>query len=510
MFQSILFEHSEDGIQPEPTDMPDCFVDLNLDQVVTAMTSGREEYHLEPFFAIPLKEVRAIEYRQQIMRDLEQTALSGHFHTFAQGMRKMRDRLTLAEKLFYPTQKKRWFLDAVDVYCETILHLLHDLSQAKLHARGLRAFRDYLERYSGSDTFISLQTETKQLLTDLSTITYGLLIKGGTIHVRTYASEPDYSAQVEETFARFQQGAVKDYRAKLSDWQEMNHVEAQILDLVARLYPDIFSRLDDYCAAHRAYLNTTIAIFDREIQFYLGYVAYIARLKRKGLAFCYPQMSATCKEVCVSDGFDLALAAKLAEEHQPVVCNDILLRGQERVLVVTGPNQGGKTTFARMVGQVHSLASLGCPVAGREARLFLCDRVFTHFEKEERIEDLRGKLQDDLVRIAHILSQATPRSLIILNEIFTSTTVSDAAFLSTKIVEIILDLDALGVCVTFLDELTSLSEKSVSVVSTVMPDQPARRTYTLVRRPADGLAYALAIAEKYRLTYDRLKERLTS
>jgi DNA mismatch repair protein MutS len=476
---------------------PDFFVDLNLDQVVAAVTAGKEEYDLKPFFHASLHDIDAITYRHEVLRDLENETTFRHIKSFESRMRSLRAHISQIDKLHYRYEKEAWFLDAVEIYCDTVSTLSKHLACDDITSRGLCSFRAYLKEYEESAPFQSLLRETKELKADLSTVRYCVLINGKSVKVFQYDSEADYSAEVIATFERFQQGAANDYRINFREDPGMNHVEAQILSFVALLNPQIFGSLDEFCAKNGIFTDETITAFDREIQFYVAYLEYITALKRAGLSFCYPKVSDTSKEVFSRNGFDVALATKLVKDKAPVICNDFSLKGAERIIVVSGPNQGGKTTFSRTFGQLHYLATLGLPVPGSDARLFLFDHLFTHFENEENIKNLRGKLHDDLVRIKDILNRATGNSIMIMNEIFTSTALKDAIFLGKQIIEEIVDLDSLCVYVTFIEELSTMSEKTVSMVSMVSPDNPTQRTFKVVRRPSDGLAYALSIAEKY-------------
>lgn len=455
-----------------------------------------------------LGDAETIRYRQEIFKDLEQGDVYGCVSAFAQRMRDMRARLAQAAKLRYRYQQDSWFVDAVDTYCDAVGSLACDLAAAEVRSPGLNAFRGFLSSYVESAAFTALVAGSKTVREGLGGIRYCVHRKGLRVSVRKYDDETDYSADVLATFERFKQGGVKDYRVRFRADVEMNQVEERIADLVAQLFPEAFSALDDYRARHRDYLDPTIRAFDREVQFYVSYLELIAPLRSAGLHLCYPDVSGESKDVFAYDTFDLALANKLTANRHGIVCNDFSLTGAERVFVVSGPNQGGKTTFARTFGQLHHLACLGYPVPGSKARLFVFDKLFTHFAKEEDLSNFSGKLEDDIVRVRDILNDATPDSIVVINEIFASTTLNDALFLARKVLDTIIELGLLCVFVTFLDELASISEATVSMVSTVVADNPAERTYKVVRKPADGLAYALAIAEKYGLTQDRLSRRL--
>jgi len=105
--------------------------------------------------------------------------------------------------------------------------------------------------------------------------------------------------------------------------------------------------------------------------------------------------------------------------------------------------------------------------------------------------------------------QCTENSLLIMNEILSSTTCQDALEISQHIMHIILKLKMLCVWVTFLDELTvDNNDKVVSLMSCVQEENHTKRTFLIKRKPANGLAYALSIAEKYQVTYNYLLKRI--
>jgi DNA mismatch repair protein MutS len=506
-FTSILFPDAD--VDVSDVREPACFPDLNLDQVVAAVTIGAEEYALAPFFYAPLRSVGAVEYRHDVCRALGDDVVRQPIEAFAVKMKRVRRYLVLVEKQRYPYEKERWFLDAACTYCSAVSSLTQALAGVEPRSEGLQGVRDYLVGYTASEAFRSLEAAAVHVRDGLARIRYSVRIKGLRVTVGRYEeAEPDYSVEVERDFERFRQRAAGDHRFDLRDPGSMDHVEAQIVERVARLFPDAFAALDDFFSSQRDFVDSTIARFDREVQFYLAYLAFSERLTTAELSFTYPVVSEQSKEVSAEGAFDLALADKFALEGSAVVRNDFSLRGPERLLVVTGPNQGGKTTFARMFGQLHYVACLGLPVPAVSAQLFLPDRIFTHFEKEEDIATLRGKLDDELVRVRDMLEVATGDSVILLNEVFSSTTLHDALAIAADVLRRIIELGSLGVCVTFIDELTELGEATVSMMATVAPEDPAKRTFKIVRRPADGRAYSLAIAEKYGLTHESLTRRV--
>ncbi len=506
-FTSILFP--EGGASKGADAPPGCLPDLHLDEIIAAVTAEHPDDNVDRFFHVPLHEVSAVEHRHQVFRDLERDQTRQPILNFVDGMRTMRRRRDQAKHLKHPLQRQGWFIYAVQTFCGTVASLHEELAYAGPDSGGLRDFARYVAGYVESEPFRKLVSDTEAVQTELRKVRYTVQIQGLRVHVEKFEGQTDYSEGVVATFERFATEVNKDYHVPLKDNADMNHVERQVLECVAKLYPDAFSLLDRFCRRNERFVEPAIVQFDHEIRFYLYYLAFVRRLTTAGLNFSYPEVTTEPGALSADGTFDLALAIKSPDERHPLVSNDFRLSGPERVFVVTGPNQGGKTTFARTIGQCAYLASLGCPIPAARARFTLPDQIYTHFERQETLSTLHGKLEEELIRIHEILGRATAASLIIMNESFSSTTLSDALLIGTEILERIIKLGSTAVYVGFLDQLAGVDQACVSMVGEVAPDDPAQRTFKFTRRPADGLAYAAALANKYGLNHDVLRRRIS-
>ncbi len=499
-----------DGAGPrEEVEEPDYFKDLNLTAVVSAVTSGSEAYNLAPLFHARLQDEAAVAYRQDAFRDLWNPKILSAAQAFCDSMEAVGKIVAHSNKVSFAWPRQAWLLEAAVRYVSAVEALASSLARAEPTSKSFVGLASWLGDYTSSTGFVSLRAEASTVKKMIDSVRYSVRIKGGRVIVRRYEERPDYSAEVLATFAKFARSDAHDYRVTFRREVDLNHVEAAIVDMLAKLFSDEFAALSAFCKSHTEFVDPTAARLDRELRFYLSYLNLVRRISASGLKFCYPTVRAGSKAVHATDTFDLALAAQLVQQSKPVVTNSFDLNGVERVIVVSGPNQGGKTTFSRMFGQLHHLASLGCPVPGSSASLALCDNIYTHFEREEDLSNLTGKLEDDLIRARDLLLKATGSSVVVINEIFSSTTFEDARWLSRKVVEKLVSLDALAVVVSFIDELSELAPSTISMVSTVDPDDPAVRTFKVERQKADGKAYAYALARRHRLRYSDLIGRLS-
>lgn len=270
--------------------------DLNFDQIVGSVAGDREERELiSQLLSRPAGDLDSVTYRHEVFRDLADPALFKAVQHFSEQVRQARTHLAQLSKMFSVHQREGWFLDAATIYCDAVRALADVLAERPLASRGLLAFRDYLTSYTASSAFQRLAAEAADCRNDLAKVTYQVRIKGLRVEISRYTGEPDYSAEIEKTFERFQHGAVRDYLVRYRTWPGMNHVGAQIVDLVARLFPEEFAALAGFCQRHADFMDQVIGQAERELQFYLAYLDYIRPMQSAGLSFCYPELTATSR-----------------------------------------------------------------------------------------------------------------------------------------------------------------------------------------------------------------------
>jgi len=266
--------------------------------------------------------------------------------------------------------------------------------------------------------------------------------------------------------------------------------------------------------------------------FYLGALQFIQRLQSRGMPFCRPEITPAADRLCmVRDSYNANLAlhfASMGNEKNistALATNDIRIGLDGRILILTGPNQGGKTTYMVGLGIVQVLAQVGCFVPGTQAKISPVDNIFTHFPLEEKPETDAGRFGEEAMRMGKLFEQVTGHSLVLLNESLSSTNPGESLYLAQDIVRILRRVGVRAIYATHLHELgnrvAELNQSVpgdsviVSVVSSPMDENLAaslaevKRTYKVEIRPPLGQSYAREIAARYGISYEQLEKDLS-
>lgn len=453
----------------------------------------------------------------------------------------------------------------------------------------LEAFAEKFRRYMGDEEYRAFYQDTKSLSDEFETMAFRVEFANRKMRVvpAETGEAGDYFDKLRALFPEnMEEGHIvrgqleNPFRAK----KEVGELEFFVLTVCQKKYPESFLRLRKYEQNYFVmkkreltvqmrekgmseqvrvpkFLAEWILTFEQQLQVYLAMELFLRRVRETGCPLTYAVFSGEGTEnseekysdmhsnveneihaererktITVNNNtyentmefkkaYDLALLLKQREKS--VVCNDAYYTKNEHFLVVTGPNQGGKTTFARSLGQIVYFAKMGFPAPCALAYLPYFSELLTHFSVEESLETGRGKLKEELTRLAPMMCEEYRKSFVILNELFTTAATYDAYIMGRRVMAHFIKQDCLGVYVTHIQELAEekdtgeegkreseqqdkegMEGRVVSMAACVDEQDSHIRTYKIVRRAPEGVGYAYALVEKYHLTYPELKKRL--
>ncbi|HET9836596.1 MAG TPA: DNA mismatch repair protein MutS [Candidatus Angelobacter sp.] len=239
-----------------------------------------------------------------------------------------------------------------------------------------------------------------------------------------HLAPPDYERkQTLVNAERFTTPELKEYEAKVLDAQE------KIVEIERRLFTELRTAI---AAEARRIRQTSLALAEIDV---LAALAFIAQNR----GYCRPRFSAESDEMEIIEGRHPVLEQPdLTGSNDRFVPNDLYLNsGTHAILLLTGPNMGGKSTYLRQTALTVLMAQMGGFVPARSARLPVIDRIFTRIGASDNLARGRSTFMVEMTETAAILNTATPRSLILLDEIGRGTATYDGLAIAWAVIEYI-------------------------------------------------------------------------
>jgi DNA mismatch repair ATPase MutS len=227
------------------------------------------------------------------------------------------------------------------------------------------------------------------------------------------------------------------------------------------------------------HVKSFFAMLRFELAFYLGCLNLHEGLEQKEEPTCFPEVDSNQFALRAEGIFDVSLRFHLDDT---VVGNDVNADGKSLV-VMTGANQGGKSTLLRSLGLAQLMMQAGMFVGARSFRAGLCSGIFTHYKREEDATMESGKLDEELRRMSEIVDRITPTSILLCNESFASTNEREGSEIARQVVHAMLDRQIRVFFVTHMYDLahgfqTEGLETALFLRAERQPD--GQRTFKLV------------------------------
>lgn len=482
------------------------YQDLNLLQVFERIRAkwGRET--VKCYRDLPATPEETA-YRRAVYGDVKKEPVYAALMRFTRDLEEVDGLCAEKEKVRIPLQRAVWQIREADRYCRAYEDLRQGLEKAEVTAEGLQAFLRILQELQDSAAYKNLKNLTERLLGRIKSLRFVITYEKDRMSVELRSAEGglEGSGAYEERMQSQTGRAVRQLRNPFLTDPTLSGIEKACLEILMKKEPAFFKELQETADRYEGYRKPVQVRFESEIRFYLSYCMLQREMEQAGYAFCAPRI-AEGETLEAAGLYDLALALTNLSEGKEVVPNDCRLGDGERFFVLTGPNQGGKTTFARSLGQLVYLTKMGLDVPAVSAVLPVYPRIQTHFSVEESVETGRGKLMEELVRLAPMMEEHKKGSFVVINELFTTAANYDALIMGKKVLDHFIGLGCMGIYVTHLQELAQEREGVVSLRA--QRNEQGVRTFRIMRGDADDSACAEDVVKKYHLTYEELKERL--
>lgn len=502
---------------------PEFFLDLNLDQIIEQIQQ-LWSWDIKKYFSYFPENEACEAYRREVFSDVKREGVWQVLNNYVNRMRERKEALYQKLKVDYELQKDVWQLWEVYDYCQAFEELYEGLSGQELHSEGMRELLAYLKGYLSSGLFLEMREKAYALHRELMGFQLVLTIENDQVVIAQKeasdtredgeAEAKDYESFLEESFP----GHKKQLRSPFAADPNLSNLEQELIVAFRKKHPDFFKEAAKFYQVYFHYEDEILMRFDEEIGFYLAFYRFEEKMRDEGFAFAVPVVDSK-EEMRAAGLYDLALACVNVRQKKEVVSNDMVYHNGESFFVVTGPNQGGKTTFARSLGQLVYFAKMGLDVPALSASVPYFSDLLTHFSVEESIETGRGKLKEELTRLAPMMNDVFDHAFVIINELFTTAASFDACIMGKRVLEHFLGQNCCGVYVTHLKELSEGDGRIVSLRALVEEVEQFDneqggtrirnvRKFKMIRSAAEDTGYAGDLVEKYHLTYEELRKRL--